>query len=88
MKYFEVITHAVTGEQTIRPYTPEEIAVVEAALAEDKAKERGRVEIRRRTAYQEEADPIFFMIQRGEATLEEWQAKIAEIKTRLPYPTE
>ncbi len=28
MEYFEVITNATTGEQTIRPYTPEEIAKV------------------------------------------------------------
>lgn len=28
---FEVITDAATGEQTIRPYTPEEIAAAEAA---------------------------------------------------------
>jgi hypothetical protein len=28
MEYFEVITDANTGEQTIRPYTDEEIAVV------------------------------------------------------------
>ncbi len=33
MDYFEVITDARTGEQTIRPYTPEEIAAVEAAQA-------------------------------------------------------
>lgn len=29
MDYFEVITNATTGEQTIRPYTPEEIAALE-----------------------------------------------------------
>lgn len=29
--FFEVITNAVTGEQTIRPYTPEEIAAAVAA---------------------------------------------------------
>jgi hypothetical protein len=28
MDYFEVITNATTGEQTIRPYTPEEIAAL------------------------------------------------------------
>jgi len=39
----------------------------------------------RRKAYEAEADPIFFLIQRGEATQEEWQAKIAEIKERYPY---
>jgi len=30
MEYFEVITNAATGEQTIRPYTSEEIAAVTA----------------------------------------------------------
>lgn len=30
MDYFEVITDAQTGEQTIRPYTAEEIAAVQA----------------------------------------------------------
>lgn len=37
-------------------------------------------------AYREEADPLFFKIQRNEATNEEWIAKIQEIKTRYPYP--
>jgi hypothetical protein len=32
-EHFEVITNATTGEQTIRPYTPEEIAAREAAYA-------------------------------------------------------
>jgi hypothetical protein len=31
-----------------------------------------------------ESDPLFFKAQRGEATMEEWQAKVAEIKTRFP----
>ncbi|CAB4166554.1 hypothetical protein UFOVP837_32 [uncultured Caudovirales phage] len=38
----------------------------------------------RRSAYIAEADPLFFKAQRGEATMEEWQAKVAEIKTRFP----
>jgi hypothetical protein len=38
----------------------------------------------RKAAYIAEADPLFFKSQRGEATAEEWQAKIAEIKTRYP----
>jgi hypothetical protein len=40
---------------------------------------------KRRKAYEAEADPIFFLIQRGEATQEQWQAKITEIKERYPY---
>lgn len=40
----------------------------------------------RATAYTTEADPLFFKAQRGEATIEEWEAKVAEIRTRYPYP--
>lgn len=38
----------------------------------------------RRKDYQQEADPIFFKWQRGEATEAEWLAKIAEIRARYP----
>jgi hypothetical protein len=38
----------------------------------------------RRAAYIAEADPLFFKAQRGEATMEEWQAKVAEIQNRFP----
>jgi hypothetical protein len=38
MEYFEVITDAKTGEQTIRPYTPEEVAQIEAdAFGQERA---------------------------------------------------
>lgn len=43
-------------------------------------------EAARAEAYSKEADPLFFKTQRGEATVEEWQAKVAEIKARFPYP--
>jgi hypothetical protein len=36
----------------------------------------------RLTAYQNESDPLFFKAQRGEATMDEWKSKIAEIKLR------
>jgi hypothetical protein len=39
----------------------------------------------RKKAYEAEADPIFFMAQRGEATMEQWQEKIAQIKAQYPY---
>ena len=42
----------------------------------------------RALAYAAEADPLFFKAQRGEATIEEWQAKVAEIRSRYPYPGE
>jgi len=38
----------------------------------------------RRRDYVIESDPIFFKAQRDEATMEEWQAKILEIKARHP----
>jgi hypothetical protein len=36
--------------------------------------------------YEKEADPLFAMFNRGEIEKDVWLAKIAEIKTRLPYP--
>lgn len=53
--------------------TPEQIA--EAVTA------------RRATAYRDEADPLYFKAQRGESTMEEWLAKVAEIKARFPDGT-
>jgi len=42
----------------------------------------------RAAAYTVEADPLFFKAQRGEATMDEWNAKVAEIRARFPYPAE
>jgi hypothetical protein len=42
----------------------------------------------RASAYTTEADPLFFKVQRGEADQADYDAKIAEIRTRYPYPTE
>lgn len=41
----------------------------------------------RAEAYRNEADPLFFKTQRGEALMTEWLAKIEEIRTRYPYPS-
>ena len=38
----------------------------------------------RQQGYIAEADPLFFKAQRGEATMEELQAKVADIKARFP----
>lgn len=35
-------------------------------------------------AYRNESDPLFFKAQRGEATLDNWKDKVAEIKLRYP----
>jgi hypothetical protein len=43
-------------------------------------------EFNRQAAYTQEADPLFFKWQAGEATKEEWEAKREEIRQRFPYP--
>ena len=48
--------------------------------------EKLKVERVRRDLYQEFSDPIFFSYQRGEATKEEWEAAVQDIKTSNPYP--
>jgi len=55
--------------------TSEQIAQKEATRIAERSQLRA-------TAYQQESDPIFFKMQRGEATIDEWLAKIAEIKSR------
>jgi len=47
---------------------------------------REEQEAARKAAYIAEADPLFFMSQRGEATTAQWEAKVAEIKAAYPYP--
>ncbi len=61
--------------------TPEEIA-------ERKEQRRQDARNQRTAAYTQEADPLFFKAQRGEAELSEWRAKVQEIRDRFPYPEE
>lgn len=59
----------------VEPKTQEEL---DADIANaDAAKKAARAE-----AYRVESDPLFFKAQRGEATMEEWLAKVEEIKVR------
>lgn len=71
------------------PFTPEEEAERDAEEAAWAAGEKDRnneaMRRNREAAYKAEADPLFFKNQRGEATMQEWQAKVAEIKARFPY---
>ena len=54
------------------------------------AKERALATAQRNraAALAAEADPLFFKAQRGEATTEEWESKVSEIRARFPYPDE
>jgi len=64
-------------------------AEIEAELARLIAEQPRKIAQRNRaSAYTAEADPLFFKAQRGEATIEEWQAKVAEIRSRYPYPAD
>jgi hypothetical protein len=80
--------NVTTGERQVIQLTAEEIAQVQAQ-AEQAAQAEAQWKIDnasqlRQQAYIAEADPLFFKAQRGEATLTEWQAKVAEIKARYP----
>ena len=60
-------------------------AEIDAEVARLIALEPARIATEnRRAAYIAEADPLFFKAQRGEVTMEEWQAKVADIKARFP----
>ena len=59
------------------------IKVDQTKIAEHKL---AQAESNRQAAYTQEADPLFFKLQAGEATKVEWEAKRAEIRARYPYP--
>lgn len=80
--------HHMTANGPV-PFTAEEEAArdaEEAAFAAG-AKDRHNASMQsaRADAYAAEADPLFFKSQRGEATAQQWQDKVAEIKVRFPY---
>lgn len=78
-----------TGEIVQIPYTTEEQAEYDTKKAawDAGAKDRHNEEAKRQraAAYAIETDSLFFKSQRGEATVQEWQNKVAEIKARFPY---
>lgn len=52
-------------------------------LAQREAKRLATLEGERAYAYRTESDPLFFKAQRGEATIQDWLDKVAEIKARF-----
>ena len=74
----------VTWLDDVTPPTQDEIDAEVARLTAEQP--RKEAEANRASAYRSEADPLFFKAQRGEATTDEWTAKVAEIKARFPYP--
>ena len=68
------------------PVQLDQAKVATAAIVVAQEQALAAAQRNRATAYTNEADPLFFKAQRGEATIEEWQAKVAEIRSRYPYP--
>jgi hypothetical protein len=84
IKMHRIVVNVETGEQQIVPLTPEEIEKIKnTPIPKPTLEEQKR---NRMNAYMQESDPLFFKVQRGEATLEEWNQKIEEIRQRFPYP--
>ena len=48
--------------------------------------QRAEIETQRRNAYTQEADPLFFSYQRGEAAEQDWLDAVDSIRVRYPYP--
>lgn len=81
--------------QTLTETTPQQVdgewvqvwGVSEATpeqIAERKAEKNNEATQNRMLSYRNEADPLFFKWQRGEATEQEWLDKVSEIKLRFP----
>jgi hypothetical protein len=81
--------NVITGEVVQVPFTAQEQAEYDTKKAawDAGANDRHNAEVKRRraAAYAAETDSLFFKSQRGEATVQEWQNKVAEIKARFPY---
>lgn len=86
----QYIYNEETGENELVPYTPEQQADLDRMKKEwDDGKydrELAECNENRKRAYQNEADPIYFQVQRGDATNDEWLSKIEEIKNKFPKP--
>ena len=78
--------NGLTGETVETVLTGADADAWRAQFEIPDEEKRETARIGRAAAYAAEADPLFFKAQRGEATTEEWTAKVAEIKARFPYP--
>jgi hypothetical protein len=88
---YNLYPNVVTIDDTAGAFDAQgnQVTIDEAAVAVEiqrllPIKAAEQAERNRRAAYITEADPLFFKAQRGEATVEEWQEKVAEIKQRFP----
>lgn len=63
-------------------YTVEVQALSQEELDDKASTALASAKTQRAEAYRAESDPLFFKAQRGEATVDEWLAKVTEIKAR------
>ena len=75
----------VTNQETGQPFAFDQALAASAYETVAAEQARAQAERNRAKAYATEADPLFFKAQRGEATMDEWNAKVAEIRARYPY---
>ena len=80
MDYFHIITDAQTGETTQVPFTAEETAAYEAAVAELARKEYQSL---RAAEYPSFADQFDLLYHGG---MDAWKAAIQAIKDKYPKP--
>jgi hypothetical protein len=73
----EITPTEIVETQAYRPKTQAEKDA--EAFQQQESNKQARAQ-----AYREESDPLFFKADRGEATREEWLAKVEEIRSRYP----
>ena len=67
------------------PFEFDQSLVDAAAVEEDKLALNEYNRFQRQQAFLNEADPLFFKVQRGEATQSDYDSKVAEIRAKYPY---
>jgi hypothetical protein len=79
----EVMTTIVAEEDFVKEHYTYYLRLPDPPPPSPPSNESQKLE--RSLAYRRESDPIFFLMQRGESTEQEWLDKITEIKERYPY---
>ena len=70
--------------ESMQPLSDEEADAHRAAIAAAALVANYDYRALRAAAFKNEADPLFFKAQRGEATNDQWLAKCDEIRSRYP----
>ena len=70
------------------PVTLDQALIDAAAVVVAQEQALATAQRNRAAAYAAEADPLFFKAQRGEVSMDDWTAKVEEIRARYPYPAQ